>query len=194
MANDLTELIFVLDRSGSMSGLEDSTIKGYNDFLAEQATLPGELKVTTVLFDSHYKMLFDGVPAAEAKLNSQLYRTQGCTALYDAVGRTIVDVSVRLATLPEQQKPQQVIMVITTDGYENSSTDFSKREVKALIKKQEEAGWKFLFFGANIDAADAAETIGIKRDDAVQFEASEAGVKACYARACGSVKAMRSRR
>ena len=118
----------------------------------------------------------------EAKLNRQTIR------------RTIGDVSVRLATLPEQQKPQQVIMVITTDGYENSSTDFSKREVKALIKKQEEAGWKFLFFGANIDAADAAETIGIKRDDAVQFEASEDGVKACYARACGSVKKMRTRR
>ena len=193
MANDLTELIFVMDRSGSMSGLEDSTIKGYNDFLSEQATLPGELKVTTVLFDSHYKMLFDGVPAAEAKLNSTLYRTQGCTALYDAVGRTIVDVSVRLATLPAAQKPEQVIMVITTDGYENSSTDFSKREVKALIKKQEAAGWKFLFFGANIDAAAEADKIGILRENALQFEASKAGVAVCYERACGSVRKMRTR-
>jgi len=184
MSKELTEIIFILDRSGSMAGLEADTIGGYNGFLEKQEALPGRTQVTTVLFDDQYEVLYDGVDASSAKLIEEQYYVRGMTALYDAVGKTILTVGARLARQKQQERPGKVIMVITTDGAENSSREFSGRRIRELIAHQREKyNWDFLFFGANIDTAAVADSIGIERDNAMAYEASSVGVAEmmCYA-------------
>jgi hypothetical protein len=139
MNRNLTEITFLLDRSGSMGGLESDTIGGFNAFLERQSQLEGETIVTTVLFDDQYEILWNGVKANEVKLTDKDYYVRGCTALLDAVGKTILDVGHRLSTTNEEERPGRVIFVITTDGLENASREFTYEKVKGLIKHQQDS-------------------------------------------------------
>ncbi len=192
MNKTLTEIIYVLDRSGSMGGLEHETIGGYNGFLTKQAAYPGQTIVTTVLFDDQYEILYNGRDAREAALDASQYFVRGYTALYDAVGKTILDVGARLAATQEKDRPGKVIFVITTDGQENASREFSQNKVRELITHQRRVyNWEFLFFGANIDTAREAENIGIARERAVSFKATPKGMQEMMCCMCDEVKALR---
>lgn len=189
---NLTEIIFLLDRSGSMGGLETDTIGGFNAFIDKQRQLDGETIVTAVLFDDKYEILWNGIEASKAKLSDKEYYVRGSTALLDAAGKTILDVGYRLSKTSEETKPSKIIFVITTDGMENSSREFTYEKVKELIKhKQEKYNWEFIFLGANIDAAKEADNIGINIDNAYRFEASKAGVETMYNMVCEAVSEKR---
>jgi len=179
--HSLTEIVFLLDRSGSMGGLESDTIGGFNSFVEKQRQQEGETVVTAVLFDHIYELLWNGIDAAKAKLTEEQYYVRGSTALLDAIGKTILDVSYRLSRTSDALKPGKVIFVITTDGMENSSREFTYKKVRELIKHhQEKYGWEFVFLGANIDAVQEAESMGIARDNAFNFEATKDGVEKMY--------------
>lgn len=188
MKKGLTEVVFLLDRSGSMAGLESDTIGGFNGFVRKQCEEEGETLLTTVLFDDQYEVLWDGVDATKAMLTDQDYYVRGMTALLDAVGRTVVTVGNRLSETPEHRKPERIIVVITTDGMENASSEYTHEKVKELIKHQRDTyNWEFIFMGANIDATKEAANIGIIEEDAYQFEASEKGVESMYMQVCKAV-------
>jgi uncharacterized protein YegL len=188
MNKNLTEIIFLLDRSGSMSGLENDTIGGFNAFVERQCQLEGDTLLTTVLFDDQYEVLWNGKDAAKVNLTSKEYYVRGTTALLDAVGKTILNVGHRLSKTPEEQRPGSVIFVITTDGMENASCEFTYKKVKELIKHQQERySWKFIFMGANINAVEEADSLGISKDNAFDFEASEVGVEKMYNVMCEAV-------
>ena len=181
MNANVTEIIFLLDRSGSMGGLESDTIGGFNAFIEKQKQLKGKTLVTTVLFDDQYEILWNGVEASQIKLTDHEYYVRGTTALLDAVGKTILDVGHRLSKICQEERPGKVIFVITTDGMENASCEFTYKKVKELIHHQQEKyNWEFLFLGANIDAAKEAESLGIDGKDAYRFEASQEGVEIMY--------------
>jgi von Willebrand factor type A domain len=178
---NLTEIIFLLDRSGSMAGLESDTIGGFNSFIKRQGSLEGETRLTTVLFDDSYEVLWNGIQAQDATLTHNEYYVRGTTALLDAVGKTILDVGSRLAGTPDEQRPKKVIFVITTDGFENASREFTYKKVKELINHQQKKyNWEFIFMGANIDVTKEADNLGIQKENAYTFEASEAGVEKMY--------------
>jgi uncharacterized protein YegL len=188
MNKNLTEIIFLLDRSGSMSGLEKDTIGGFNSFIERQCQLEGDTLLTTVLFDDQYEVLWNGKDARKVRLTSKEYFVRGTTALLDAAGKTILDVGHRLSKTPEEQRPSSVIFVITTDGMENASREFTYEKVKELIKHQQDKySWEFIFIGANIDAAEEAESLGISKENAFDFEASEVGVEKMYNVMCEAV-------
>ena len=181
MKNNLTEIIFLLDRSGSMAGLEGDTVGGFNAFVKKQTELEGETILTTVLFDDQYEVLWNGIDAREAELTEDDYYVRGMTALLDAVGKTILDVGYRLARTSEERRPGKVIFVITTDGMENASSEFTYGKVKELIRHQQEKyGWEFIFMGANIDVAKEADSLGIHIENSFNFEASEKGIENMY--------------
>ncbi|SDJ07328.1 vWA domain-containing protein [Proteiniclasticum ruminis] len=183
MKKNYTELVFILDRSGSMAGLEKDTIGGYNALLEKQKKEKGKARITTVLFDDRYELLHKIIPLKEVlPLTQEEYYVRGSTALLDAVGLTISEmIRVHKSEKPED-KPDKVLFVITTDGYENASREFTKAKVKRLIETQKEKyGWEFLFLGANIDAEEAAEQYGISRDHAVTYHADEEGTRLNYA-------------
>ena len=181
MTNNLTEIIFLLDRSGSMSGLESDTIGGFNAFIKKQCELEGEVSLTTVLFDDQYELLWNGIDATKVKLTKKEYYVRGMTALLDAIGKTISEVDHRLSKTLEDRKPDKVIFVITTDGMENASREFTYEKIKERIKQQEEHhNWEFIFIGANIDAAEEAENMGIHVNNSFSFVASEEGVESMY--------------
>jgi Mg-chelatase subunit ChlD len=178
MKTGLVEIISILDRSGSMAGLEKDTVGGYNSFIAAQAKLPGDLKVTTILFDDKYELLYSGVKADEATLNESNYTTRGSTALLDAVGKTILDIGARLANTKEEDRAEKIIFVITTDGQENASKEFNHVKIKEMITHQREVyKWEFVFFGANIETEIVAQELGINLDNAHSYVADEEGVK-----------------
>lgn len=181
MNSHLTEIIFLLDRSGSMHGLEQDTIGGINSLIAKQNEMAGKTQLTLVLFDDQYELVWNGVDAHTARLTEKEYYVRGMTALLDAVGKTILDVGHRLAHTKEEDRPSKVMFVITTDGLENASREFTRKKVQEMIKHQEERyNWEFLFMGANIDAAKEAAEIGIKAQSARSFEASSAGIQLMY--------------
>jgi uncharacterized protein YegL len=181
MNTDLTEIIFLLDRSGSMGGLEHETIEGYNSFIENQSQLPGRTLVTTVLFDDTVEQLWSGIEANKVRLTQEEYYVRGSTALLDAIGKTIHKVGHRLSGIEKVERPKKVIFVITTDGMENSSVDYSASLVKDLISHQQERyNWDFIFLGANINAAEEAMNIGIDIGNSYQFEASSKGVEDMY--------------
>ena len=192
--NNTTELVFILDRSGSMSGLERDTIGGFNAMLEKQKKQEGECFVTTVLFDSHHQMLHDRVPLqAVRRLTDEDYVVGGCTALIDALGDTIRHiVKIHRYARPEDV-PAHTVFVITTDGMENASHRYSAPEVRRMIAhEQEKYGWEFLFLAANIDAVETAEQFGIRRDRAVNYRADKRGTAVIYdtvSAAVGSVRA-----
>lgn len=172
------EVIFILDRSGSMRGLEADTIGGFNGLIEQQKEVPGEVHITTVLFDDAYELLHDHIPLqAVPPLSGETYYVRGTTALLDAVGKTITQVAHRVRQTDKESRPN-VLVVIMTDGMENASSEYSHAVVKSLIDTyQHDAGWEFLFLGANIDAAAAAESIGIRRERSAHFHADTHGVK-----------------
>lgn len=173
-----TEIVFLLDRSGSMSGLENDTIGGFNGFINKQTKLPGKTTLTTVLFDHEYELLWNGIDATEAVLTDKEYFVRGTTALLDAIGKTILNVRQRLEKADDSNR---VIFVITTDGMENSSKEFTHEKVKELINNQKaQHDWEFIFMGANMDAIKEAGNIGIAMEQAYNFEASHSGVENMY--------------
>ena len=191
MNQNLTEIVFILDRSGSMAGLENDTIGGFNGFVKKQAEA-GRTSLSTVLFDDKYEILHNGIDAGKAVLTGEEYYTRGSTALLDAVGKTINDVGKRLNETPEALRPGKVIFVITTDGLENSSREFGYDEVKRMITHQSEKyGWEFIFMGANIDVAKEGGKLGISADRSLCFAASPDGMHNMYhrvARICGNIR------
>ena len=194
MNSNVTEIIFLLDRSGSMVGLESDTIGGFNAFIEKQRKMEGITKVTAVLFDDRYELLWNGIDAKDAKLTDKEYFVRGSTALLDAVGKTILDAGYRISTMNEEEKPAKVIFVITTDGYENASREFSYNKVRELIiHQQEKYNWEFVFLGANIDASKEAENIGINEDDAYNYTANKDGVEKMYNFVCEKVCEKRSK-
>ena len=180
MNENLTEIVFILDRSGSMSGLETDTIGGFNGFVKKQAEI-GPTNLTTILFDDKYEILHNGVDAGKVFLTGREYFTRGNTALLDAVGKTINDVGKRLSETPESQRPGKVIFIITTDGLENASSTFSYGEIKRMITHQtEKYSWEFIFMGANIDVAAEGKKLGIRADRNFSFTSSKMGVSEMY--------------
>ncbi|HZJ57131.1 MAG TPA: vWA domain-containing protein [Clostridia bacterium] len=178
MKSELTELVLILDKSGSMSGLESDTIGGYNSMLQKQREVEGECRITTVLFDNNYELLHDRIDIrAVSPITEKEYFVGGTTALLDAIGRTVHKIiSVQKSTAKEYQA-EKVIFVIITDGMENASREYSAGKVKALIERQEEKyGWEFIFLGANIDAVETAGHFGIRANRAQNFHADSAGV------------------
>jgi len=182
MNNNLTELVFILDRSGSMGGLEKDTIGGYNSFVKKQQEESGKANLTTVLFDDKYDILHDRADIKSVEpITEKEYYARGTTALLDAVGKTIVDISKRIEAAEAAKKPSKVLFVITTDGHENASKEYSAAKVKEMIRHQSEKySWEFLFLGANIDAVGAAKDLGIRADCAVDFCCDSAGVELNY--------------
>lgn len=182
MNNNLTELVFVLDRSGSMHGLENETIGGFNGLIEKQRTEEGETRVTAVLFDNEYDVLYDGVDIGSVPpLTGKEYFARGTTALLDAVGKTIDAVGERLAATPEEERPAKVIFAITTDGLENASRYYSLGQVKEMIEHQKNKySWEFLFYGAGIDAVHSAREIGISADKAMRIAADSEGIRESY--------------
>ena len=180
MANkNLTELVFILDRSGSMSGLESDTIGGYNSLLEKQRKEVGEATVTTVLFDDQYEMLHDHAAIGKVKdITNKEYFARGMTGLLDAIGKTINHVSNRHKNALDNEVPEKTMVVIITDGCENASREFTLPQVKQMIERQKEMfGWEFLFLGANIDAVSTAAGFGISADRAVTYEADSEGTR-----------------
>lgn len=178
---DYTEIVFILDRSGSMGGLESDTIGGYNAVLQKNKERDGASVVSTLLFDDRVEVICDRKNIKEVKpLTRKQYRVRGCTALLDAVGGAIEHVTMVQKTLPKHHRAKNVVFVITTDGYENASRKFDYEKVKALIEKKTKKGWEFIFMGANIDAAAEAERIGIAADHAAQYFADSKGTQAVF--------------
>lgn len=179
--NDLCELVFILDESGSMSGLEDDTVGGYNAVLREHRELPGDATVSTVLFDNRARVLHDRIPIADVRdMKRKDYRPGGCTALLDAVGGAISYHKAIQRALPDGYRAGHVIFVIVTDGYENASRRYSYPEVKRLIEERRESGWEFLFLAANIDVAGEADKLGFDRDCAFSYDATPEGLSEMY--------------
>ena len=186
---DLTELVFVLDRSGSMSGLEEDTIGGFNSLVAKQKKEPGKCLVTTVLFDSRVQTIHDRVELQDLKpMTEQDYRVGGCTALLDALGGTIRHIASIHRYARREDVPKRTTFVIMTDGLENASRQFSSEEVKRMIRhEQEKYGWEFLFLAANIDAVETAGRMGIRADRAVNYNADARGTEVAYEAVCEAV-------
>ena len=177
MKKGLTELVFILDRSGSMVGLEKETIGGYNSLIEKQKKSQGEVYVSTVLFDGVSEVLHDRIPLCEIQpMTEDEYYVRGCTALLDALGGAIHHIGNVHKYTKEEDRPEKTLFIITTDGQENSSRRYTYKKVKHMVEKQKEKyGWEFLFLGANIDAIAEAERFGIKADRAVNYECDEEG-------------------
>jgi len=173
-----TELVFILDRSGSMAGLESDTIGGFNSMIKKQQNeTEGNALVSTVLFDHESIVLHDRVPLNDVKpLTQKDYEVRGTTALLDAVGDSIKHIKNIHKYARKEDRPQKTLFVITTDGMENASHKFNYREIKELITKQKEQGWEFIFLGANIDAVEVASHIGIDARRAVNYHADSKGI------------------
>lgn len=179
MNENLTELVFIIDRSGSMSGLESDTIGGFNSMLSKQQKEDGEAFVSTVLFDDKCEVLHDRLPIGDIKpLTEKEYYVRGCTALLDAVGGAIHHIGNIHKYARNEDVPSKTLFIITTDGLENASKEYSYEKVKMMIERQKEKyHWEFLFLGANIDAAQVAGRMGIDKDRAVNYECDEAGTE-----------------
>lgn len=194
MKNNITELVFLLDRSGSMAGLESDTVGGFNAMIQKQKKQEGECYVSTVLFDSECAVLHDRVKLADvSEMTDRDYTVRGCTALLDAIGGAIHHIGNIHKYAREEDVPEHTMFVITTDGQENASRRYSSAQVKRMIERQKEKyGWEFLFIGANIDAVKTAAHFGIGRDRAVNYNADAQGTKILYesvARAVCNVRA-----
>ena len=181
MQKDLTELVFVVDKSGSMCGLESDTVGGLNATLEKNRKLPGDAFVSIVLFDNTSEVLVDRAPIAQMRpLRAKDYNPGGCTALLDAVGDAVRYHTKVQQILPEDHRAEHVVFVIITDGMENASRRRTYGEVKRLIEDRKQQGWEFLFLGANIDAAAEASRIGIAADRASEYVSDGVGSRIAY--------------
>ncbi len=182
MKTGLTELVLILDKSGSMAGLERDTIGGFNSMLEKQKAVDGPCRVTTVLFDHRYTLLHDRIDIqAVSPMTEREYFVGGSTALLDAVGTTIHKIAAVQKNTAEEYRAEHVLFVIITDGEENASREYSTRKVKAMIEHEKEKyGWEFVFLGANIDAVETAGRFGIQADRAVDYVPDSAGTELIF--------------
>ena len=196
MKKGLTEVVFILDRSGSMCGLEKDTIGGFNSLIEKQKKEPGEAYISTVLFDDESQVIHDRVPVGQVKpMTEEEYYVRGCTALLDAVGGAIHHIGNIHKYAREEDRPEKTLFVITTDGMENASRRYSYEKVKEMITRQKEKyGWEFLFLGANIDAAREAARFGIDADRAANYHADAMGTEVIYEAVCETVCDFRASR
>ena len=182
MKKNLTELVFILDKSGSMSGLEKDTIGGFNSLLDQQRKVDGECVITTVLFDNRYELLHDRIDIrAVQPITGKEYFVGGSTALLDAIGRTIHKIGTAQKNTAEAYRAEKVMFVIITDGEENASRCYSSMQIREMIQRQKERyGWEFIFLGANIDAVETAGRFGIDADRAVDYVPDGEGTELNY--------------
>ena len=196
MKKNLTELVFILDRSGSMNGLEADTIGGFNSMIEKQKKEAGDALVSTILFDHETEVLHDRVEIRDiAPLTDKDYSVRGCTALLDAIGGAIRHIgNIHKYARPEDV-PEHTLFIITTDGMENASRVYSSDEVKEMIERQKtKYGWEFLFLGANIDAVETARHFGIAEDRAVTYHSDSVGTLLNYAVMSDAISSVRSSR
>lgn len=196
MNKEWTELVFILDRSGSMNGLESDTIGGYKSLLEKQKQQSGEAAVTTVLFDDRVEILHDRLNLREMMpITEEEYYVRGTTALLDAVGITISKTVEKLRQTPKEEQPGHTLFVITTDGMENASREYGYEQVRKMIEYQKNRyGWEFIFLGANIDAVKTAEQFGVSEDFAVDYVADGEGTSLNFNVLSDAVSDMRSHR
>ena len=182
MKKDLTELVFILDRSGSMAGLVEDTIGGFNSMIEKQKNEEGECLVSVVLFDNESEVIFDRVPVKDIpELTRREYSPRGCTALIDAIGGAIHHIGNVHKYAREEDVPEKTVFVITTDGMENASRMYGADRVRAMIRhEQDKYGWEFLFLGANIDAVETARQYGLKEGRAVRYHNDKEGIELNY--------------
>jgi uncharacterized protein YegL len=182
MKKDVTELVFVLDKSGSMAGLEGDTIGGYNSILKKQQKGEGEVIVTTLLFNHQYELLHDRINIKGiSPITEEDYEVGGTTALLDAIGFAIQKIKNVQKKTKEEERAEKVLFVITTDGMENASREFTSSKIKNMIQQQKKKhGWEFMFLGANIDAISTAAQFGIDEDFAVEYHADKEGTQLNY--------------
>ena len=194
MKKGLTELVFILDRSGSMAGLESDTIGGFNAMIAKQQKAEGEAYVSTVLFDNESVVIHDRVDIRKiAPMTAEQYSVRGCTALLDAIGKAIHHIGNVHKYARDEDRPEHTLFVITTDGMENASHRYTAEQVKQKIERQKSKyGWEFIFLGANIDAVDTASRIGIDKKRAVSYHSDHVGTKLNYEVISEAVCSMRS--
>ena len=191
MENKATELVFILDKSGSMSGMEQDTIGGFNAMIEKQKKQEGVAYVSTFLFSNHTTTLHDRKPLSEIQpLTEKDYQVGGCTALLDAIGIAIAHISTIHKYARTEDVPQNTMFVITTDGMENASIQYASEQIKALIREKEALGWNFLFVAANIDAVSTAESIGIQKEHAANYCVAE-DTEAVYQEVCESISSFR---
>ena len=193
MKKNLTELVFILDKSGSMSGLEKDTVGGFNSILKKQKESGGEVLVTTVLFNHETETVHDRLKAENVgALTEKEYYVGGCTALFDAVGKTVEHIKGIHKYIRDEDVPEHTLVVITTDGLENVSRHYTASQVKRLIEAQKEAGWEFLFFGANIDAVDVGHDLGIAKERVANFNNDAKGINLNFAVVSEAVSCLRT--
>ena len=182
MKKNLTEIVFILDRSGSMAGLEQDTIGGFNAMIEKQKKAPGEAVVSTVLFDNECEVIHDRLPLEKIPpLTEKQYFVRGCTALLDAVGGAIHHIGNVHKYARREDVPEKTLFIITTDGYENASRRYDYEKVRQMIQHEKEKyGWEFLFLGANIDAVETARHFGISEDRAVNYHSDREGTALNY--------------
>ena len=180
--NGITEMVFILDRSGSMSGLEADTVGGFNSMIEKQRTQEGEAYVSVVLFDDRSEVIYDRVKLSEIRpMTRDDYFVRGCTALYDALGGAVKHIANIHKYARKEDVPEHTVFVITTDGMENASRIYSQPKIKRMIEKEKNKYvWEFIFIGANIDAVTAARNVGISEERAVNYKATAAGTKAIF--------------
>lgn len=199
MRKDLTEVVFILDRSGSMSGLEADTIGGFNSLLAKQKNEAGEAYISTVLFDDRTEVIHDRVPVGRVEpMTDSQYFVRGTTALLDAIGGAIRHIANIHRYAREEDRPEKTLFIITTDGMENASRVYSYDRVKKMVEEEREKyGWEFLFLGANIDAIEVAGRFGIRPDRAVNYECDGPGTALnyqCFSETVSLVRRSKSRK
>ena len=194
--NARTEIVFILDRSGSMGGREEDVIGGFNRMIADQQQKEGECFVSTVLFDDVSEVLMNRVPVKDVRpLTDKDYNVRGCTAYFDALGRAIRHHIYIQRCLPEEKRSEKVLFVVMTDGLENASREYTGENLRRLVKEEQDKwGWEFMFIGAGIDAIEAAKDIGIKAEFAINAINDAGGQKLSYACACSAISNLRERR
>lgn len=194
MKKNLTELVFILDRSGSMAGLEGDTVGGFNGLISKQKKEEGECLVSVTLFDNVSELLYDRINLKSIRpMTDNDYSVCGCTALLDAVGEEIKRVELIHKYIRDEDIPEHTVFVITTDGMENASRKYTLPQIKTMIEKKRAKGWQFLFLGANIDAADTASSMGISEDCAADYHADGTGTAVMYEALSEAVCCVRGR-